>query len=76
MTIFKKAKDGDSVRSDNVVVGHFEDMAIIKNEENELFFFYGSSDELELGMVVENEYLTPISNLTPLQQKQIKKQFL
>ena len=75
MTIFRKPKNADMVRTDNVVIGYYEDMAIIRNEEDNLFFFYCGSDGMELGTVVENEYLAPITNLLPSQQKQILKKF-
>lgn len=76
MTIFKKPKNGEALRNENIVIGHYnENMAIIRNEENELFFLYGNSEQVEVGTVVENEYLAPITSLLPSEQRKILEQF-
>lgn len=76
MTIFKNPKNGESVRNENVVVGYIEDsIIIVKNEEGELFFLYGNSDNAEIGTVIENEYIYPISNLSPMEQRHVLKLF-
>lgn len=76
MTIFKKPKNGESVRNENTVVGYVESsIIVVKNEEGELFFLYGSSDNAEIGTVVENEYISPISNLSPMEQKIVLELF-
>ena len=76
MTVFKKPKNGESVRNENMVIGHLESsIIVVKNEEGELFFLYGSSDNAEIGTVIENEYLAPISSLPPMEQKRILEMF-
>lgn len=76
MTIFKKPKNGESVRNENTVVGYVESsIIVVKNEEGELFFLYGSSDNAEIGTVVENEYISPISNLSPMERKIVLELF-
>lgn len=76
MTVFKKPRHGETLRNENIVVGHYPpNLAIVRTEENELFFLYGDSDQVELGTVVENEYLIPVSTLLPPERNRIIKLF-
>lgn len=76
MTVFKKPKHGECIRNENIVIGHYKmNISIIKNEDGELFFLYGSADQVEVGTVIENEYLSPIRNLLRTDQEQILKEF-
>lgn len=72
MTIFKKPSHGETLRNENVVIGHYNaKMAIVRNEENELFFLYGDCNQVEIGTVVENEFLVPLSRLLPSERNRI-----
>lgn len=75
MTIFFEPKHGDTYRDDNIVIGHYNSFAIVKNEENQLFYLYARENEAPIGTVIENEYLTPIENLLLSEQRKIRQIF-
>lgn len=75
MTIFFDPKHGDTLRDDNVVIGHYNGLAIVKNDNQQLFYLYAKENEAPVGTVIENEYLTLIDNLLPSEQRQIQKLF-
>lgn len=75
MTIFIDPKHGDTFRDDNVVIGHYNGFAIVKNEEGQLFYLYARENEAPVGTVIENEYLTPIDNLLLSEQRKIRHLF-
>lgn len=77
MTVFRKPKNGDTIRNENICVGHYKtSVAIVKNEMNELFFLYGNSDEVEIGTVVENAHITTVNSLKSSEREEIYKIFM
>lgn len=75
MTYFVLPQDGQEVRGDNLVIGYYNGKAIIKNEDNFLFFIECEECHAPQGTVVENGALNSINELEREEQETIKKLF-
>lgn len=71
MTFFKKPEYQEKPINDYVVIGYFIDKTIVKDENDNLFFITCPDGLFDIGSVVPEELLLPVSNLKLLQQETI-----
>ncbi len=63
MIIFKKPRNSVAYRYNNVVLGYYENYAIVRNDMGKLSYIYcfkSERDFVPVGSVVENSDLTPL----------------
>lgn len=75
MTIFLKPESADTFRNENLIIGYYKNITIVKNEANNLFYIDCEPEILDIGTYAENQSLIPVSNLSPEDQDNIKNIF-
>lgn len=61
----------EKVNYENLVIGHYNGKAIVKSELGNLFYMECEEQIAPEGTVLENDALTPISELSVQEQREI-----
>ncbi len=75
MTLFFKPESADTFRNENVVIGYYNDITIVKNETNDLFYIECEPGIFDIGSYAENQSLLPIEQLSIADQENIGLMF-
>lgn len=73
--LFFKPEPADTFRNENLIIGYYKNITIVKNEANNLFYINCEPEILDIGTYSENQLLIPISNLSQEDQKNIRNIF-
>lgn len=73
--LFFKPEPADTFRNENLIIGYYKNITIVKNEANNLFYINCEPEILDIGTYSENQLLIPISNLSQEDQENIKNIF-
>lgn len=65
----------ERIHNDNLVVGHYKGMAIIKNEIGRLFYMICESNEAPIGTIVDEDALESILALPEYERNYIYRIF-
>lgn len=65
----------DNVMSDNILIGYYENKAIVSNELGDLFYFECPEKVIPIGSICDSE-LEDLGNLTEEEQCEIKRRFI
>lgn len=71
MTVYVKPRNPERIRNENLVIGYYKGKAIIRNENDFLHFIECEECHAPEGTIVENEGLTPITELSLQEQGEI-----
>lgn len=74
---FKKApKNFEMVTADNIVIGYYDDYAIIQDEYQRLYYIEMPEHYLDIGTVISSDEITSIEFLDSKIQRDIMLEFL
>lgn len=65
----------DNIMSDNILIGYYENKAIVSNEFGDLFYFECPGKVIPIGSICDSE-LEDLGNLTEQEQHEIKRRFM
>lgn len=73
---FKKApKNFETVTADNIVIGYYDDYAIVQDEYHRLYYIEMSEHYLDIGTVISSDEIASIEFLDSRIQQEIMSEF-
>lgn len=65
----------ERIHNDNLVVGRYKNLAIVKNEMGALYYIECDENEAPIGTIVDDDMLNPINNLMSHERQYIYRIF-
>ncbi|MEF9839455.1 MAG: hypothetical protein RR869_08685 [Lachnospiraceae bacterium] len=73
MKFYKEPKNFEEVQGNYLVIGYYRQKAIVKDENNRLYFIDCNENEAPIGTVVSGEEITIVEKLNQEEQESIQE---